>query len=264
MGVNGTFFDSGHIKAPAGSPATFTLHDTQGPEAQAYLTDYTITTALESGFTTGNTLNLTYLLEEYLNVTVTTDNLGVLIPEVLTKYGSGKAVALAGKFVKSPSTAKFTEGKGAATSNLEVFVTIDGEQAIQASFLDMAGSATLNTKQGELFGEIITASLGNIEESSFQTTLGLTASQLQGELQSQVDEAVMQANQNLTAGIQVPMVDLSVAIHDGYAMAGGAVTTSMWGKFTNFMYNWKMNLLNKKKSAPLSNIQLQSADSILY
>lgn len=105
MGVNGTFFDSNHLQAPSTTPAAFNIRDPKGKDAQAYLTEYTIVTALESAFTTGNTLDITYLLNEYLNLTVTTDNLGVLIPEILTKYGSGKAVGLSGKFVKSAGTA---------------------------------------------------------------------------------------------------------------------------------------------------------------
>jgi len=68
---------------------------------QAYISDYVLNTAFEAGFLTGNTLDITYLLEKYLNVTVTTDNLGVIIPEILTKYGSGKAVGLAGKFIST-------------------------------------------------------------------------------------------------------------------------------------------------------------------
>jgi len=110
MGVNGTFFDSQHVKTPSMTPAAFTLHDPKGKDGQAYLTEYTVQTALESGFSTGNTLDITYLLSEYLNVNVTTDNLGVLIPQILTKYGSGKTVGLSGKFVNSPSAVNFTDG----------------------------------------------------------------------------------------------------------------------------------------------------------
>jgi hypothetical protein len=58
-----------------------------------------------SGYLTGNTLDVTELLSK-LNVTVTTDNLSVVIPEVLTKYGSGKAVSLSGKFITAPSSSK--------------------------------------------------------------------------------------------------------------------------------------------------------------
>ena len=80
MGVNGTFFDAKHPKMPAIAPATFALHDPKGKAAQLFATQYTVNSALESGFTTGNTLDVTYLLSHFLKVTVTTDNLGVLIP----------------------------------------------------------------------------------------------------------------------------------------------------------------------------------------
>jgi hypothetical protein len=48
------------------------------------------------------------LLEKYLNLTVTTDNLGLVIPQILTKYGSGQAVSISGKFAKTWSGANFT------------------------------------------------------------------------------------------------------------------------------------------------------------
>jgi len=57
----------------------------------------------DAGFTTGNTLDITYLLSK-LNVTVTTDEVGVVIPELVTKYGSGKNVTIKGKFITGPST----------------------------------------------------------------------------------------------------------------------------------------------------------------
>lgn len=76
-----------------------------GQAAQGYLSEYTLNTLMESAFSTQNTLDLTYLLSK-LNVTVTTDNLGVVVPEILAKYGSGKAVGLSGKFITKEG--KFT------------------------------------------------------------------------------------------------------------------------------------------------------------
>lgn len=61
-GLNGTFFDANHVSKWSPGPATFALHDPAGKMAQAYLTQYAINTALESGFTTQNTLDITYLL----------------------------------------------------------------------------------------------------------------------------------------------------------------------------------------------------------
>lgn len=178
------------MKAPSGNPATYALHDPKGMDGQGYITDFTINSALDSGFTTGNTLDLTYLLHEYLNVTVTTDNLGVLIPEVLTKYGSGKPVSLSGMFVNEPSHIQTTSGQTTGTSNLQVTVSVEGDQAIQASFLNMAGTTALNAQSGKLFGKISQASVGQIDADSFKTTLGIDAAHLQSEIQSQVDDAV--------------------------------------------------------------------------
>jgi len=44
------------------------------------LTDFVLNTAFNAGFLTGNELNITYLIETYLNYTVTTDELGLIIP----------------------------------------------------------------------------------------------------------------------------------------------------------------------------------------
>ena len=45
------------------------------------MTDYALNTAFNSGYLTGNELNITYLIETYLNYTVTSDELGLIIPE---------------------------------------------------------------------------------------------------------------------------------------------------------------------------------------
>jgi len=74
------------------------VRDAAGQSAQGYFSEYTLNTLLEAGFSTQNTLDITYLLSK-LNVTVTTDNLGVVVPEILAKYGSGKAVGISGKFI---------------------------------------------------------------------------------------------------------------------------------------------------------------------
>lgn len=76
MGVNGTFFDAQDVQKPKVVPATFALRDASGKDAQAYLTDYTVVTALQASYQTGLDLDITYLLQTYLNLTVTTDVIG--------------------------------------------------------------------------------------------------------------------------------------------------------------------------------------------
>jgi len=96
MALNGTGFDANKIQPSKYHPATFSLRDPKGPGLQVYLTDYTINTVLDAGYQTGNNLDITALLTQYLGITVTTDNLGLFIPKLLEKYGSGKAVGIAG------------------------------------------------------------------------------------------------------------------------------------------------------------------------
>ena len=175
MGLNGTFFDAEDLKPSTFTPAAFALRDPKGKDFQGYLTDYVLNTAFQSGFLTGNTLDITYLLKQYLNVTVTTDNLGLVVPEILTKYGSGKAVGLAGKFVQKAAVSKFTSTGQSIDGSLAVTVTIDNEEAIMAEFDSISGLGSLNSKSGAIFGSISKSSLGTILASSFKNTLGLTA-----------------------------------------------------------------------------------------
>lgn len=95
MGVNGTSFDAKNVVAPSYHPAMYNASDVKGKELQVYATDYAINTILDAGYLTGNTLDITKLLN-LINVTVTTDNISLIIPEIVTKYGTGKPVSLSG------------------------------------------------------------------------------------------------------------------------------------------------------------------------
>jgi len=173
MGVNGTFFDAKHPKMPAAPPATFALHDPKGKSAQIFATQYTVNSALDSGFTTGNTLDVTYLLSHFLNVTVTTTDLGVVIPEVLTKYGKDVPVEFSGMFIKAPTHTTMDTTGQTITGSLKITCTINKEVAIEASFEDAAAAAVISSTGGKIFGNIGKASAGTLG-AGFVTTLGLT------------------------------------------------------------------------------------------
>lgn len=234
MGLNGTFFDAEDLKPSTFTPAAFALRDPKGKDFQGYLTDYVLNTAFQSGFLTGNTLDITYLLKQYLNVTVTTDNLGLVVPEILTKYGSGKAVGLAGKFVQKAAVSKFTSTGQSIDGSLAVTVTIDNEEAIMAEFDSISGLGSLNSKSGAIFGSISKSSLGTILASSFKNTLGLTADALLKDLQDQVDAGVSTANADLKTGIVIPKIlgidvsDVEIDFFQGYMELGMTVSESFW------------------------------------
>lgn len=183
MNLNGTFFDAQDIEVPAFKPASFDSTDLKGKQLDGYFTDYVLNTMFESGFLTGNTLDVTELLSK-LNVTVTTDNLGLVIPEVLTKYGSGKAVGLSGKFIEEASSSKIAADGQSVTLNLQIIATIDGEEAINASFKGINAQAVLNSLNGAVHGKIGAASVGDL--IAFTNTLGYTADSMKTLLQGTV------------------------------------------------------------------------------
>lgn len=175
MVVNGTFFDAEDITPSAYTPAAWAPRDPKGKDFQGYLTDYTLNTAFESGFQTGNILDITYLLEHYLNVTITTDQLGAIIPEFVTKYGAGKAVAISGMFPKAAAVSKFSADGQTLDGNLLVTIKVDGEEALVAEFNDISAQAKIFSKAGSVFGSIGKYSVGTLNADSFKTTLGLTS-----------------------------------------------------------------------------------------
>lgn len=250
MGVNGTFFDAKHAKMPATTPATFALHDPKGKDAQIFATQYTVNSALESGFTTGNTLDVTYLLSHFLKVTVTTDNLGVLIPQVLTKYGKGVPVEFSGKFIKAPTTTTMSTTGQSINGSLEITCTINKEVAILASMEDANAQATISSTGGKIFGNIGAASAGTIG-AGFKTTLGLTADQLSTLLKTAIDSGIADLNVLLKAGVVIPEIagikvsNVEINFYEEYLEAGITLSAGLWEQFGNAMHMWKMYKIGK-------------------
>ena len=56
----------------------------------------------EASYYAESTLDLTYLLTKYMNHTITTDEVGKYIPEILNQYGPGKNVSL--RFEMGPNS----------------------------------------------------------------------------------------------------------------------------------------------------------------
>lgn len=196
------------------------------------MTQYVVNTALDAGWTTQNTLDITYLLKQYLNLTVTTDNIGLLVPEILTKYGSGKAVSISGKFAKAAASSKFTDAGASIDGSLLVNIAVGGETAISAEFDDISGAADINSHSGKVFGDISKASLGSI--SKFTTSLGITKDALMSDLQGKLDTGVQQANTILKAGWVIPKIlgidvsDVEIDFTPGLMKLGLSVSSNTW------------------------------------
>lgn len=233
MVLNGTFFDAEDVKPSAYTPATWSSRDPKGKMFQGYITDYTLNTAFESGFQTGNNLDLTYLLQEFLNVTVTTDQLGLVIPEFVTKYGAGKAVAISGMFTKAACETTFSPDGQTLDGNLRVTIEVDNEVALIAEFNDFSAQGKIYTQSGSVFGNIAKSSVGTLG-ANFTTTLGLTADDILSDVQSEVDTQIAAINKQLAAGIVVPSIrgidlsDFELDFFKGYLEFGMSIEASFW------------------------------------
>jgi hypothetical protein len=220
LSMNGTFFDIKKPESFAITPAVWPLRNPSGKTLQMYLTDYVVNTNLIAAFDTGNTLDITTLLQKFLNITVTTDNLGLAVPEILKKYGSGKPVAISGAFVTKPGAASFSNDVNTLDLNLAVTIKVDNEIAIQGQFDGISVAAILNSKNGKIFGEVSKTSICTL--SNFKTSLGMTAAVFHAELQGLITAEATTLNTALAAGLVIPTVfginvsDVEINTHPGY------------------------------------------------
>jgi hypothetical protein len=196
---------------------------------------------MEAAYSTQNTLDITYLLSK-LNVTVTTDNLGVVVPEILAKYGSGKAVGISGKFITKQSEVTMTPSDNTLDANLAVTITVAGEQAIYAEFNNIQAIGQVSSKAGAIFGALSTSNIGTVVESSFKSVFtGMTGASLQAELQKVTATNVAILNALLAKGIVIPtflgikISGLDLTCHQGYVSGGVDVTPATWEGFANLM-----------------------------
>merc|ERR1712195_97153 len=176
------------------------------------------------GSLSGNTLDITYLLSK-LNVTVTTDNLGVLIPEILTKEG---------KVTMTPSNNEII-------TSLGVTVTIDGAEAIYYESNNLNAIGQVSSVKGVLHGALSTANIGTAGSTFRSTISGMTAASLQAELQAVTDTNVATLNAILKAGVTIPTflgikIDgLNLQCNQGYVNGGINVTPATWIGISDLM-----------------------------
>lgn len=95
-------------------------------------------------------------------MSVTTDNIAVVIPQILTKYGSGKNCSIAGTFITAPSTAKISTSGQKLDVSLQVSIGVDNETAVFASIPNSVLDGILSSKDGKVFGNIATSQMGTI------------------------------------------------------------------------------------------------------
>jgi len=241
MSVLGYFYDKNHNVPSKYTPVAMPVRDPNGQSAQGFLTEYTLNTLMEAGYSTQNTLDITYLLSK-LNVTLTTDQFAVVVPEVLAKYGSGKAVGLKGKFITQEGKFTLTPTNNQVDLNLAVTVTVDNEEAIYAEFNAIQAIGQVSSTSGKIFGALSTAHIGDAVATTFRTTIaGMTAASLQAELQKVTDDNVAILNADLKAGVVIPTLfgikvdGLDLNCNQGYVSGGINVTPAAAEGFRDLM-----------------------------
>lgn len=178
----------------------------------------------KSGFDTGNTLDITYLLEKYLKIKVTTDYIATVIPEFTSVYGSGKQVQISAKYVTAPGSVAVTPDMAELKVSLAGTFKVGDSVALQGQLDNIDFGAFIKAVNGVLSGNISKHSMGQV--SNFQTSLGLSADQFITELQGNINKYIAKANSDLAAGIKIQSIlginvsDVEVNFNQGYIEGG--------------------------------------------
>jgi len=211
IALNGTFWDIQKPETYTIEPTAFPVHNPAGKSFQGYITDYVVNTMLQSGFDTGNTLDITYLLEKYLGITVITDWIGLFIPEFVSTYGTGKAVQISASFSKAPGSASVNTSLAEIMLNLAGTFKVGDSVAVSGELDNINFAAFIKAVDGVMTGSILKHSMGTV--SNFLTSLGITADHFLAELQGSIDKYINVANTDLATGVQITKV-FGVDVHD--------------------------------------------------
>jgi len=208
MAVNGTFYNANHTDSTSyPDPVKFDVRNPAGRSLQGHLTEYTVNTALEAAFSSDNELDVSYILYQLLHINITTTNLGTVLPQLITKYGDNVTISMRGKCITKPSFAHFTDKNYEANGWLAISGVIGEEEAFHGEFnLGKAIGSLFTNSNGLIFGKIDTLSIGTINPSTYRNNIGVTAAQMQTQLQTLVSDWQLGANANLTAGTVIPEI----------------------------------------------------------
>ena len=239
VALNGTFYDAKNVSASQHHPAIFDPTDLKDKDLQLYLTDYVLNTFLHSAYATGGSLDITYLLQEYLGVAITTDLMTGWIPELYGKYGPGKNVTISFRLPDQHSASRIDSHGQSWDVSAEVTIGVDNETALFVTVDHSLLHGIVNVKQDNytkdyrLFGNFDTAEWGTLGDD-FATTLDTTPEALHKEVQDQLDFRVSQLNDVLSTGVWIPEIaglnvgDLAINFYDGYLSFGSTVTPDFW------------------------------------
>lgn len=188
MTVNGTFYNANHTAATVyPDPVAFDVIKAGGRSLQGHLTQYVVNTALEAAYTSDNELNVSTLLYQLLKVNITTTSFKDVLPQMITKYGENVTMDLSGKLITKKTYIEMIEGHAEAHGWLALTGKVGDSEAFHGEFAAGKASATVHTtSDGTLFGSIPDLSIGTLNPATYRNNLGVTAAQMQTQLQTLV------------------------------------------------------------------------------
>jgi len=265
MAVNGTFYNANKTAASSYKyPVAWPVRNADGRSLQGHLTEWTVNTALEAGFSTDNTLDVTAILHQLLGLNVTTTDLGTVVPQLVTKYGANKTINLSGRLINQKSVAHATTGHAELTAWLAITGTVGDSEAFYGEFNKGQAIADIHTNStGGIFGDLSTLSIGTITPGTFRTSLpSVTAASMQQQLQLLVTGVQVGANAGLAVGAQIHSLfgitgAIEVHIHNGFVELGVDATPAAFEGVRDIMNAFADRVAYFKKTEQMNQINLQ-------
>ena len=193
-------------------------------------------------------------------MTLTTEEVGVLLPDVLEHYGKGKKCGVF--FTGEQATSYVVERPGQIEMNLPkalLELTVDGETAIKGDF-NADVMTDLSMSNGLLIGKnfkLITKVVDVLET----TMPELDVATLQAMLDANTKKAEDAINAVLEKGIKIPdnigglnLTDSNLDFHHGYVALGLTATSATWEVIAKLLSAEKKAILAAME-APVSIVQ---------
>jgi hypothetical protein len=233
--VNASFFEAGKTGAKHLTPAKIPVRLASGPDVQIYLTDFIAKTFLQA-LEYQQVISASKIAQDWLNYTITTDDMSVAFPTFNTTFGSKRPVEVTfsvnGDFdfdFKTAGCALTAAPKSKVTITLATGgKTVVSADLIQAEFV--TGPAFV-TKTNRIGLDITSWSVAGVAVNTLNYP-GLTPAQFATEFTTFFTEVENILTALLAKGFQIPNIfgivfsDVTVSSNDGFLGLGLSVDTS--------------------------------------
>jgi len=170
---------------------------------------------------------------------------------------------MGGKCINKPSYVHFTDKHYEVHGSLAIFGIVGEEEAFYGEFdLQEAEGSLYTHSDGNIFGQIDTLNIGTLDPATYRNKIGVTAAQMQTQLQTLVSDWQVEANKNLTAGVVIPEIlgitgKIEANFNQGFVEVGIDATPTTGAQIRDFFAGFLSRKRYQTKKEEMAAINLQ-------